>query len=123
MKPIHILVLILLTTFTLTTNTQDLRNEEDKGESNKLEKLKDYLKNFNGYPETEYASIKNDLLKILEEENLNRDIYDDISLFRLRLGITKEKRITTETFIKYLEEAKKLIKKHNELKAIQENKE
>ena len=121
MKLIHILVLILLTTFTLT-NTKDLRKEENKGENNKIEILKKDLEKFKSHFETETTLINN-LLKILEEENVSEDIYLGIALFKVRLEISKVKDISPVKFLKYIEAAEAIIKKHYESKVTQENKE
>ncbi len=72
---------------------------------------------------TEYPTLINDLLKILEEENLNMDIYHGIALFKTRLEIAKKKYIPPSTFLKYIEAVEAIIKKHNESKVIKENKE
>ncbi len=121
MKPIHILVLILLTTFTLI-NTKDLRNEENKGENNKIEILKKDLEKFKSHFETKTTLINN-LLKILEEENVSEEIYDGIALFKVRLQISKVRDIPPVKFLKYIEAVEGIIKKHNESKVIKENKE
>ncbi len=119
MKLIHILVLILLTTFTLTkrTNLRHKGDEADEAEQKKIESLKKDLIELKS--KTEHASLINDMLEILEEKGIKQDmdIYKEISLFVLRIELSKGNDKIKENIPEYIKIAQEAVEKHKKSKS------